>query len=33
MAAFQRQYRPERIDGVADDEIVRLLAGLLQIAE
>jgi N-acetylmuramoyl-L-alanine amidase len=33
IAAFQRHFRPERIDGVADDETARLLAGLLEIAD
>lgn len=29
MAAFQRHFRPQRIDGIADNECARLLAGLL----
>lgn len=33
IAAFQRRFRPARIDGVADEETARLLAGLLEIAD
>jgi len=33
VAAFQRHFRPARIDGIADDETARLLAGLLAIAD
>jgi len=33
VAAFQRHFRPARVDGVADDETAGLLAGLLAIAD
>lgn len=33
VSAFQRHYRPSRIDGVADEETAELLAGLLAIAD
>ena len=33
VAAFQRHYRPDRIDGVPDEETAQLLAGLLEIAD
>ncbi|UCH75612.1 MAG: N-acetylmuramoyl-L-alanine amidase [Rhodospirillales bacterium] len=33
VVAFQRHFRPSRIDGVADDETAALLAGLLAIAD
>jgi len=33
IAAFQRHYRPSRIDGVPDEETAQLLAGLLEIAD
>lgn len=33
VAAFQRRFRPSRIDGVADQETAGLLAGLLAIAD
>ncbi len=33
IAAFQRHFRPERIDGVPDEETAQLLAGLLEIAD
>jgi N-acetylmuramoyl-L-alanine amidase len=33
VAAFQRRFRPSRIDGVADEETAALLAGLLKIAD
>ncbi len=32
IAAFQRHFRPSRIDGVADEETAGLLAGLLAVA-
>jgi len=33
LAAFQRHFRPSRIDGVPDEESAELLAGLLAIAD
>ena len=33
IAAFQRHFRTERIDGVPDEETAQLLAGLLEIAD
>lgn len=33
IAAFQRHFRPARIDGVVDEECAQLLAGLLAIAD
>ena len=33
VAAFQRHFRPSRIDGVADEETAGLIAGLLAIAD
>jgi N-acetylmuramoyl-L-alanine amidase len=33
IAAFQRHFRPGRIDGVPDEETAQLLAGLLEIAD
>ncbi len=33
LAAFQRHFRPSRIDGLADQETAALLAGLLAIAD
>jgi N-acetylmuramoyl-L-alanine amidase len=30
LCAFQRHFRPTRIDGIADEETQRLLYGLLQ---
>jgi len=33
IAAFQRHFRPARIDGVPDEETAELLAGLLEIAD
>ena len=33
IAAFQRHFRPERIDGVPDEETAQLLAGLLEVAD
>ncbi len=33
LIAFQRHFRPARIDGIADDETAGLLAGLLAIAD
>lgn len=33
IAAFQRHFRPTRVDGVADEETASLLAGLLAIAD
>lgn len=33
IAAFQRHFRPSRIDGVPDEETAGLLAGLLEIAD
>ena len=31
--AFQRHFRPSRVDGIADEETACLLAGLLAIAD
>ena len=33
VAAFQRHFRPSRVDGLADEETACLLAGLLAIAD
>lgn len=33
VAAFQRHFRPSRIDGVPDEECAQLLAGLLAVAD